>query len=96
MVASRVVGEGDWVIFPLQQNNTVDIEWWQEKKAEKATYYMDKCWFGKPAKDENSVDLYTGGLKAGDLNVSMTGTLVHLYRIFDRRTSRIVCQTLHR
>lgn len=69
---ARVVGKDDWVAFPLQQTNAMQVEWSDKRTAQSATYYMDKCWFGKPnASSEDDVELYTKGLNIKEGGITM-------------------------
>jgi hypothetical protein len=55
-MAERTPQAGEYVTFPIDQDNEVDLEWWQKDGKSKianfkqAKYYVDKCYFG-PAID---------------------------------------------
>jgi len=58
-VAPRIVGQGDWIIFPLEQTNSTQLEWFQKRRSQRATYYIDKCWYGKP---KSAAEPYKDGI----------------------------------
>jgi hypothetical protein len=38
---------GDWITFPLEQHEVIQLEWFDKKTTQTAKYYVDKCWFGR-------------------------------------------------
>lgn len=69
-MAYRIVGKDDWVVFPINQSRTVQLEWSDRKQVETtqtADYYMDKCWFAQPKDNDgvNNVNFYKDGLNFG-------------------------------
>ena len=43
-----MVDSNYWIVFPLELENTTDLEWYEETRSQRATYFVEKCWFGMP------------------------------------------------
>ncbi|KAK3112488.1 hypothetical protein LTR53_011204 [Teratosphaeriaceae sp. CCFEE 6253] len=54
MSTIKLPSQGDWLVVPLAQENTVELEWWTKKTLQRSTYYLDKCYFGTPNKVSGS------------------------------------------
>ncbi|KAK5679289.1 hypothetical protein LTS10_008104 [Elasticomyces elasticus] len=85
--------QGDWIVVASVQETTVELEWWTKRIVHRATYYVDKCYYGKPVpKDEkadNPPDFKNFGFEGdpGKFEEIYAAIVFIAKELFDERTS---------